>query len=201
MKYRVFHGSTVKGLTALRPSTNRPFPVIFFSDEPTVAASYLRGRPGKVYAATITLERPLVVDAQGRWWEDAGGEGVSTDALAYRAHQRGHDGVIIKNVIDEVDEEGYPDTNAPPNTIYAVFDAAQVKLTRRNPLVGPRRRPRMRVGETYYAYVTDRFVGTIGRMSEDEVMMDIAGRPYKVISLKSFNDWVAKMPATFRWER
>jgi len=72
---------------------------------------------------------------------------------------------------------------------------------KRNSPVGPRRRPKMRVGETYFAYVADRLVGTIGRMTEDEVLMDIAGRPYKIISLKSFNDWVAKMPATLRWER
>lgn len=61
-------------------------------------------------------------------------------------------------------------------------------------------RPKMRVGQTYDAYVGDRFIGTIGRMEEDSVMMDIDGRPYKIISLDAFHDWVAKMPKTFWWE-
>ena len=130
LRLRVFHGSPIKGLKSLRPSDRRSFPVIFFSDEPTVAASYLRGRPGKVYAATITLQRPLEVDAQGRDWENAGGRNVSTDDLARMAYEHGHDGIIIHNVIDEVDEDGYPDMMAPPNNIYAVFSAEQVKLGR-----------------------------------------------------------------------
>jgi hypothetical protein len=133
MNYRLFHGSRVKGLTALRASTNRSMPVIYFSDEPNVAATYAHG--GKVYSATVTMNRPMVVDAKGRDWENAGGRNVSTDALAGRAYAQGHDGIIIKNVVDEVDEEGYPVPDAPPNNIYAVFDAAQVKLTRRNPAV------------------------------------------------------------------
>jgi hypothetical protein len=137
VNYRLFHGSPVKGLTSLRPSSNRSFPVIYFSDEPNVAATYTRGR-GKVYPATVTMNRPLVMDAEGRDWENAGGRNVSTDTLAARAYATGHDGIILKNVVDEVDEEGYPVPDAPPNNIYAVFDAAQVKLTRRNPLVGPR---------------------------------------------------------------
>ena len=133
MNYRLFHGSTVKGLTSLRPSSSRSFPVIYFSDEPNVAATYAHG--GKVYPATVTMNRPMVVDAKGRDWENAGGRNVSTDALAARAYAQGHDGIIIHNVVDEVDEEGYPVPDAPPNNIYAVFDAAQVKLTRRNPAV------------------------------------------------------------------
>ena len=61
-------------------------------------------------------------------------------------------------------------------------------------------RPKMRIGQTYYAYVGDRWIGTIGRMDEGKVLMDIHGRPYKIISLDAFHDWVAKMPETFWWE-
>lgn len=61
-------------------------------------------------------------------------------------------------------------------------------------------RPKTRIGQTYYAYVGDRFMGTIGRMDEDKVLMDFDGRPYKIISLDAFHDWVAKMPETFWWE-
>ena len=58
MNYRLFHGSPVKGLTSLRPSSSRSFPVIYFSDEPSVAATYTKGR-GKVYPVTVTMNRPL----------------------------------------------------------------------------------------------------------------------------------------------
>ena len=62
-------------------------------------------------------------------------------------------------------------------------------------------RPKMRLGETYAVFVGDREIGTVGYMNEDEYLMDLLGRPYKVISGEALSSWLGKMPPNTGWRK
>lgn len=79
------------------------------------------GRAGIVPGANVMpvylrMKNPLVVDAQGRSWDE-----VNYDAVA-RARAGGHDGLIIRNVIDSTTAE-----TAIPTTIRAVFNPSNIR--------------------------------------------------------------------------
>jgi len=77
-----------------------------------------------VYPAYINAKNPLVVDAAGATWQglEFEGERLSTDDLAAIAEERGHDGLVIKNLRDENTDEGGID----PADHFAVFDPKQI---------------------------------------------------------------------------
>ena len=76
-----------------------------------------------VYPARVAMENPLVVDAKGSLWRDVEFEGnkFSTDTLLDIARERGHDGVIVRNVRDNADK------SKALSDVYGVLKSEQVQ--------------------------------------------------------------------------
>ncbi len=111
--------------------TDRP---LFMSSSPDVAGTYagmFPGGPGvslddwtkpavgSVAPMRADFANPLVVDAQGRAWNDIpfNGNWIDSNALSYWARDAGHDGLVIKNVTDHL---GAPGSVAPADTVVAL---------------------------------------------------------------------------------
>lgn len=78
---------------------------LFASTSPEVASTYAPDwlDNGAVFPLDMSFKNPLVVDAKGSIWDQIPFEGKrwsSTDDIADIASQRGHDGLVIRNVID-----------------------------------------------------------------------------------------------------
>lgn len=75
----------------------------------------------------LSLQNPLVVDADGdRWHQIEWRDGYyNTDQIAKIAEEEGHDGVIFKNLVDGLDDDGYSDMAR--NTTYVAFKPEQIK--------------------------------------------------------------------------
>lgn len=116
--------------------TDRP---LFMSSSPDVAATYA-GKAGPLMQTGIDADgmasfspsttgsvapmradfvNPMVVDAQGRAWNDIpfNGNWIDSNALTYWARDAGHDGLVIKNVTDHL---GAPGSVAPADTVVAL---------------------------------------------------------------------------------
>ena len=90
----------------------------WFTDRPDTASGYAQGRAdmfpvtgaANVTPAYLSLQNPLVVDARHMGWDsimDPRWEGeLTTDEVVEFAKEHGHDGVIIKNLSDQMTEEG-----------------------------------------------------------------------------------------------
>ena len=91
---------------------------IYFTDDPKTAASY-----GSVYPVYLRILNPLVVDGKGQEWGDLVFEGhrMYPDDIVSIAEERGHDGVIIRNVYDNY---GAQDVQSD---VYVVFEPTQIK--------------------------------------------------------------------------
>jgi len=101
--------------------TDRP---LFMSSSPEVAGTYAGMVPdgpgvGSVAPAQASFVNPMVVDAQGRAWNDIpfNGNWIDSNALTYWARDAGHDGLVIKNVTDHL---GAPGSVAPADTVVAL---------------------------------------------------------------------------------
>jgi hypothetical protein len=102
----VYHGSVHGGFDV---ATVRK---AFFTDRASTAngyadpEAYTPGESPVVQPSYLRMLNPLVVDAKGEPWMRIPYEGqtVSTDYLAISAKNLGHDGVIIKNVDDDIYE-------------------------------------------------------------------------------------------------
>jgi hypothetical protein len=101
--------------------TDRP---LFMSSSPEVAGTYAGMVPdgpgvGSVAPAQANFANPMVVDAQGRAWNDIpfNGNWIDSNALTYWARDAGHDGLVIKNVTDHL---GAPGSVAPADTVVAL---------------------------------------------------------------------------------
>lgn len=101
--------------------TDRP---LFMSSSPEVAGTYAGMVPdgpgvGSVAPAQANFINPMVVDAQGRAWNDIpfNGNWIDSNALTYWARDAGHDGLVIKNVTDHL---GAPGSVAPADTVVAL---------------------------------------------------------------------------------
>jgi uncharacterized protein YjbI with pentapeptide repeats len=158
----VYHGSPWAGFSKFRSRK-----VHYFTDDSNIAATYTgtaqahegirpflwegpsKPKPG-IYMAYLKIERPLVVDAQGRNYDNippssinfdpkvvakvlrrrmpSGVQGWETDDIAKIAKYLGYDGVVFKRIRDEggdVEDEAYG--NFGPSTVYAVFEPRQIK--------------------------------------------------------------------------
>ncbi|CAM3779569.1 LPD23 domain-containing protein [Vreelandella rituensis] len=120
----VYHGSPVKGITEFTGSSY-PVPkpgetydwtgeqeVIQFISSRTAARTYGKN----VTAAFLALENPLVIDAQGKRW----GSEISPLSYLPQAVENGHDGIIVRNVIDVGSGNEMADT-------FMVFRREQIK--------------------------------------------------------------------------
>jgi predicted transcriptional regulator len=102
----VYHGSVHGGFDV---ATTRK---AFFTDRASTAngyadpEAYTFGESPVVQPSYLRMLNPLIVDAKGEPWMRIPYEGitVSTDYLAISARNLGHDGVIIKNVDDDIYE-------------------------------------------------------------------------------------------------
>lgn len=97
--------------------TDRP---LFMSSSPDVAGTYADSF-GSVAPMKTDFQNPLTVDAQGRNWNDIPFNGTWTDsnALTYLARDAGHDGLVIKNVIDHLGGRG-TGSPGPADTVVAL---------------------------------------------------------------------------------
>lgn len=81
-------------------------------------------RKGGIYPLFMNLKNPLVVDFEGMTWHGEKYDIKDVNWYAVEARKKGHDGLIIRNVIDV----GFTDTNdVPPSTDYVAFESNQVK--------------------------------------------------------------------------
>lgn len=110
----LYHGSTRGGITQSTTQNS------FFSASKEVARTYsvddYFGRKGEapvVQAVYLKIANPLEVDASGDEWMRVEFDGAryTTDELARKAKRMGHDGLIVRNVIDNVADEELPPTD------------------------------------------------------------------------------------------
>ena len=81
-------------------------------------------RKGGIYPLFMNLMNPLVVDFEGMTWHGEKYDIKDVNWYADEARKKGHDGLIIRNVIDV----GFTDTNdVPPSTDYVAFESNQIK--------------------------------------------------------------------------
>ncbi len=101
----------------------------FFAADTRTAGTYASDRrawdyqnavPG-IVPAYLRIENPMVIDREGGSWK-----GTREMILAARA--AGHDGVIIRNVIDTYNTE----KRSKPTTVFVVFDSGAIKHATRN---------------------------------------------------------------------
>lgn len=94
----------------------------FFTDDYMIADGYANGEI--VLEVFLKIERPLVVDAKGRKWDDLKSKyGKSTRDICGNIPLE-YDGVIFRNIKDSViDDADYQD----PVTVYFVRSGLQVK--------------------------------------------------------------------------
>ncbi len=100
------------------------------TDAPNTAETYANGRVNRskgqgaaITPAVLSIQNPLVGNADGRDWNEIRFRGtvMDTDDIADIAQEEGHDGVVIRNVFDTSDGEG------GIATTYAAFFPEQVK--------------------------------------------------------------------------
>lgn len=85
------------------------------------AFDYQNAEP-KILPAFIKMENPLTIDAKNKLWREAQGRGKTSDVIQ-QAIEGGYDGVVIKNVKDDYNN----DSKTKPVNTYAVFDSYQIK--------------------------------------------------------------------------
>ena len=140
----VYHGTDDAGFTQFDPAKRDPHHnAFYFADNMAVAETYilepttqtqqdLLTRNG-VYSLYIKLVNPMIVEGQGREWNelsDPRAPGLRrTYDLAKWAEAHGHDGVIFKNIVDD---GGHLRKRAPLATVYAVFDPRAIKSATAN---------------------------------------------------------------------
>ncbi len=126
--FRAYRGAD--NTTDLFPPHDRP---MWSASSPDVAASYAGigsdllpygEEAGQVAPLDLSFHNPMIVDAQGRRWSNIPDEqspfGTSTsDDLAWKARRAGHDGLVIRNVLDSLDATSPSDTYAAlrPGTV------------------------------------------------------------------------------------
>ena len=122
----------------------------FFSDNPEVSSDYAsrtgpwrsRAPVGGVIPAYLSIRNPLEIDALGKrhdnlpvpwqqWKPKQFGRlpenAVSVEGALEYAREHGHDGVIVRNVIDTIDMDG-----RQKSTVYAVVAPHQIKSATAN---------------------------------------------------------------------
>lgn len=89
--------------------------------DPRRAFDYQNAEEG-VIPAYLSLTSPLIVDGKGANWRDAQRRGKTSDVIA-EAKAAGHDGVIIRNVKDNYNN----DAKTKSTDTYVVFSSEQIK--------------------------------------------------------------------------
>ena len=101
---------------------------------------YDEGSGSRNYKVYLNITNPLIVDADGRYWDelDELNEGLSTTReYAEYAKENGYDGVWFKNIIDTAIYASNMEKFEPSNVVVA-FDSSQVKsVANQNPTSDP----------------------------------------------------------------
>jgi hypothetical protein len=137
----VYHGTPDGNFESFAPRNGG----VFFTDNPDLAGSYIgrrgvwmsRGEAPTVVPAYLALQNPLVIDAIGKrsdnlpvpWQEwkpkvfgNLPAGAVSVQGALQYATARGHDGLIVRNVVDTADV-----TDTTKSTVYVVLAPEQIK--------------------------------------------------------------------------
>lgn len=144
----VYHGTARGGFTVFDPAKRDPHHnAFYFTDSMDVSETYVGGHapetqpdpavaPGEdagIYRLYIKLVNPMIVEGQGREWNDLSDPRApglkKTFELTKWAQAHGHDGVIFKDIRDNGGRGAKP---APPATVYAVFDPKAIKSATAN---------------------------------------------------------------------
>ena len=115
----LFHGTNAQ--------FEQPEGTLWLSSSRNVAETYADEPGGRVLAFYASLKNPLVIDGNYDVWSDIEFEGVgwNSDSLVQLARMRGHDGVIVRNLVDGKDTEFSDD--APASDVYVVLGPEQLK--------------------------------------------------------------------------
>lgn len=89
------------------------------------AWDYQNSEPG-IVAAYLSLQNPLIIDAEGTHWRVAQRRGKASDVIE-EARSKGHDGVIIRNVRDNYQSMDDARGKNEATDTYVVFDSKQIK--------------------------------------------------------------------------
>ena len=91
----------------------------FFTDDWNNADGYAAGE--HVYEGYLILKNPLVIDCNGKKWDDLDTPyGASTQDVIGNVDRKKYDGVVFENVKDDwIDDADYQD----PGTVYYAFNA------------------------------------------------------------------------------
>ncbi len=97
MQPLAYHGSPVP----LKRFSNKKGGV-FFTDNYADATGFA-GDPDNVYEGYLNFKKPLVIDAKGAKWDELNTKyGKSTQEVVSNAQGKGFDGVVFKNVVDNI---------------------------------------------------------------------------------------------------
>lgn len=134
----VYHGSPdIRGMfqSGLRPSPSRGS-VYFATSDYRTAASYAdanrawdhqNAEPG-VVPFYLSIQDPMLVDGGFQHWR-------GTESAIEQARNAGHDGVIIRNVIDHyASKRGAKPKRKDSSTVYAFFSPTQAKSALTEPM-------------------------------------------------------------------
>lgn len=109
----VYHGSPVP----LKSFSNKKGGV-FFTEEYADATGFA-GSPDNVYEGYLNFDKPLVIEANGAKWDKLNTKyGKSTQEVISNAKKDGYDGVIFKDIIDNVADDA---ESGLPGTIYYAY--------------------------------------------------------------------------------
>jgi len=109
----VYHGSPVP----LKRFSNKKGGV-FFTEEYADATGFA-GSPDNVYEGYLNFKKPLEIDAKGAKWDEIDSKwGNSTVEINSKAQEDGYDGVIFRNIIDNIADDA--EAGIPGNIYYAM---------------------------------------------------------------------------------
>lgn len=98
----------------------------FFTDNADTAGTYADDEGGNIVPVYLKIENPHEIDAEGNWYNHGndgrfgGKKGITRQAID-DAIAGGHDGVIVRNVVDDLDGHG------EPSDVYVAFNREQIK--------------------------------------------------------------------------
>lgn len=91
---------------------------MFFTEEYADATGFA-GSPDNVYEGYLNFKNPLEIDAKGAKWDEIDSKwGNSTVEINSKAQEAGYDGVIFRNVIDNIADDA--EAGMPGNIYYAI---------------------------------------------------------------------------------
>lgn len=99
---------------------------IFFTNDHTTANSYAKDVRASDYQNSVPAVLPVHLNIKNPYFHDHGGkEWFGTDEIIKKAKADGHDGVVIKNVVDHYNTNKVKKTR--PSTVFVAFDNKQIK--------------------------------------------------------------------------